>query len=278
MRQPVPQTDWPESWVKIFSYDREQVFGDNSDPHHTIMYQNRLRRVLDLVQRYARPGAKILDLAAAGGNYTLTLAEHGYDVTWNDIRPELADYVRLKYERGIVAYRAGNAFEMAFPECFDVVLMLEVIEHTAHPGICLQQAARLLKPEGVLIMSTPNGAYCRHHLPKFSECPDPSVYEERQFKPDSAGHIFLLYPAEFQHLARNAGLEVIETSLFNIVSTMGHLKIRYLHLPTQLLHAFENIVQRTPMRFREKMCSAMVSTCRRFPATAVRGDPDNSSK
>ena len=95
MRQPVPQPDWPESYVKSFANDRVEVYGDSSDRHHTILYQNRLRRVLDMVERYARPGAKIPVLAAAQGNDTLSLAEHGCDVTWNDISAELADYIEL---------------------------------------------------------------------------------------------------------------------------------------------------------------------------------------
>ena len=70
MRHPVPKPDWPESFVLSFAYDRLEVFGDSSDTHHTIGYQNRLQRVLDMVKRHARPGAKILDLAAAQGNYT----------------------------------------------------------------------------------------------------------------------------------------------------------------------------------------------------------------
>jgi len=62
MIKPVPQPDWSESWRKSFACDRKEVFGDCSDPHYTILYQNRPRRVLDMVKRHARQGAKILDL------------------------------------------------------------------------------------------------------------------------------------------------------------------------------------------------------------------------
>jgi len=274
MKQPVPQSDWLESWRKSFACDRKEVFGDCSDPHYTIGYQNRLHHVVDLVKRHARPGGtKILDLAAAQGNYTLTLAEHGYDVMWNDIRAELADYVKLKYERGTVAYKVGNAFEIDVPECFDVVLALEIIEHVAHPDVFLQQTLRLVKPGGILIVSTPNGGYFRHHGPKFFECRDSSVYEEMQFKPDADGHIFCLNPAEAQQLARNAGLEVIEMALFNTVSTMGHLKLRYLHLPTRIILAVERSAQWIPMRLREKICAAMLFACRRSSANGQTGKP-----
>jgi 2-polyprenyl-3-methyl-5-hydroxy-6-metoxy-1,4-benzoquinol methylase len=273
MKQPVPQPDWPESWRKSFLCDCKEVFGARSDPHYTILYQNRLRRVLDLMKRHALPGAKILDLAAAQGNYTLTLAESGYDVTWNDIRAELADYVKLKYEFGTIAYKAGNAFELIFSECFDVVLALELIEHVAHPDVLLQQTLRLVKPGGFLIISTPNGGYFRHHGPKFSGCKDSSVYEEMQFKPDADGHIFCLNPNEVQQLARNAGLEVIELALFNTVSTMGHLKLRYLHLPMWLIWLFERSIQLTSMKLREKTCAAMLFAGRRSSANGPTGKP-----
>lgn len=263
MRHPVPQPEWPESFVQSFANDRVEVYGDSSDPHYTIGYQNRLRRVLDMVKRYARQGDRILDLAAAQGNYTLTLAEYGYDVTWNDIRAELADYVKLKYESGTVTYKAGNVFEMDFPECFDVVLALEIIEHVAHPDVFLQQALRLVKPGGILIVSTPNGGYFRHHGPKFSKCRDSSIYEKVQFKPDADGHIFCLNPLELRHLAQSAGFEVTEIALFNTVATMGHLKLRYLHLPMWLIGFFEKSVQLSPMNLQKILCAAMLCVCRR---------------
>jgi 2-polyprenyl-3-methyl-5-hydroxy-6-metoxy-1,4-benzoquinol methylase len=39
---------------------------------------------------------------------------------------------------------------------FDYVLCIEVIEHLAKPENCLKEIARVIKPEGVLILSTPN--------------------------------------------------------------------------------------------------------------------------
>jgi hypothetical protein len=57
----------------------------------------RSRRCLRLVRH---PPA-FSTFAAAQGNFSIALAGLGYQVTWNDLRPELVDYVRLKLPSGI---------------------------------------------------------------------------------------------------------------------------------------------------------------------------------
>ena len=87
----------------------------------------------------------------------------------------------------------GNAFELAPANGFDCVLFCEVIEHVAHPDEFMANIARLIKPGGIAVMTTPNGGYFRNPLPRFSDHPDPSIFEAGQFKPNSDGHIFLLW-------------------------------------------------------------------------------------
>ena len=72
---------------------------------------HRRHRILAAVQEFVPPGSHILDVGAAQGNFTLTLAERGYQVTWNDLREELVGYVKLKHDRGSVGYAPGNCFE-----------------------------------------------------------------------------------------------------------------------------------------------------------------------
>jgi 2-polyprenyl-3-methyl-5-hydroxy-6-metoxy-1,4-benzoquinol methylase len=169
------------------------------------------------------PGATILDLAAAQGNFTLDLAERGYRVTWNDLRADLVGYVQRKYERGDVIFIAGNAFELPFAEGFDCVLFGEVIEHVAHPDQFMANISRLVKPGGVAVMTTPNGRYFRNGLPRFSDFPDPSVFEAEQFKPDSDGHIFLLWPDEIRRFAQQSGLIIEQQTFFTTPLTNGYL-------------------------------------------------------
>lgn len=83
----------------------------------------------------------------------------------------------------------------------------------------------MLKPGGRLFLSTPNGRYFVFDHPRFSECPDPSVYESVQFKPNSDGHIFLTDVDECGLLAGRAGLYVERVALSTNTLTCGHKKM-----------------------------------------------------
>jgi 2-polyprenyl-6-hydroxyphenyl methylase/3-demethylubiquinone-9 3-methyltransferase len=262
--QPVqPDESWPKSWKESYPYDLDEVYGKISNYGYAYAYQNRRRRTLRLLTDVLEPGARILDIAAGQGNFSLALAELGFDVTWNDLRADLADYVRLKYERGQLRFAPGNAFELQFPSLFDAVLITEIIEHVAHPDDFLAKAAALVRPGGYIVMTTPNGGYFKNSLPRFSDCADPAVYESRQFQPNAGGHIFLLHADEIEPLARRAGVSVDRISLFTNPLTAGHVKTEALLrvTPRALVNAFESVTQTLPAFLKRK---ALVQLAVRF--------------
>jgi 2-polyprenyl-3-methyl-5-hydroxy-6-metoxy-1,4-benzoquinol methylase len=253
------QENWPDSWKYSYPYDLEEVYGNIEHRGYAYAYNNRRKQTLRLISEVLSPGARILDIAAAQGNFSIALAEMGYKVTWNDLREDLADYVRLKQERGEIEFAPGNAFELDFSAPFDAALITEIIEHVAHPDEFLSKVAQLVKPGGYIVMTTPNGAYFRNRLPKFSECPDPGVYEAFQFKPNSDGHIFLLHPEEIPLLAPGAGLKVEEISLFNNPLTNGHMKTEVLLrlLPETFVESIEIGTGLLPFALRRRLLLQM---------------------
>jgi 2-polyprenyl-6-hydroxyphenyl methylase/3-demethylubiquinone-9 3-methyltransferase len=259
MKQLRLDAGWPDSWKYSFAYDRMEIYGERDRRGYAYAYAERRRRTLAMVARAAAPAARVLDVAAAQGNFTLALAELGYDVTWNDLRADLADYVRLKHERGTVRFAPGNVMELGFVECFDVVLITEIIEHVAHPDQFLTAISRIVRPGGHIVMSTPNGAYFLNALPRFSDHPDPSVFESRQFAPNADGHIFLLHTDEIRALAAVAGLRVVDHQVFANPLTNGHLKseMALRILPRAIVLSLESLTSRLP--FRETFSTSMVT-------------------
>ena len=263
MKRLQPSPEWPLTWVEAHAYDRQEIYGEVARHGYAYAYQNRRRVTLELLTGVVAPPASVADIAAAQGNFSLSLAELGYRVTWNDLRAELAEYVRLKHERGSIEFMPGNLFDLHRTETYDAVLITEVIEHVAHPDRFLQEAASLVRPGGYIVMTTPNGRYFRNTLPTFSECDDPSRYEAVQFRPNSDGHIFLLHPAEVVDLARQAGLTVDAFRLFTNPLTTGHMKseaaLRV--LPEAFVDGVERLSQQLPNTLRER---CMVHMAARF--------------
>lgn len=270
MRKPVFSADWPDTWKVSYQYDLEEIYGPITCRGYAYAYANRRRETLDMVKRVAPPGARVLDVAAAQGNFSLSLAELGYRVTWNDLRADLAEYVKLKWEKGDIEYAPGNAFDLAGQTEFDVVVITEVIEHVAHPDDFLCKIGKLVKPGGHVVMTTPNGGYFLNDLPKFSECRDASQFETMQFQPGSEGHIFLLHEDEIGRFAAKAGLEVREIRLFTNPLTHGHLKteLALKILPRSLVNLFERFTCALPGPFRRRLHASMSVVFQRPPEGA----------
>jgi 2-polyprenyl-6-hydroxyphenyl methylase/3-demethylubiquinone-9 3-methyltransferase len=255
MTKPKPSEAWPESWKEAYRYDSEEIFGDHQVLGYAYAYAHRRRRTFDLVEAAVSPGGSILDVAAAQGNFSLGLAEKGYEVTWNDLRDELIDYVKLKHDRGRLEFAPGNVFDLGFKQEFDAVLITEIIEHVAHPDEFLKQVASLVRPGGVIVMTTPNGAYWGNSLPKFSEHHDPQSFEAKQFQPNGDGHIFLLWPDEIESLGQKAGLALERMDVFTTPLTNGHLKTKHLlrFLPRSWVFGLEKVASLLPEVLKKRV-------------------------
>lgn len=236
-----------------------EIYEERTHLGYSYAYADRRKHTLELVEKVAKPGATVLDIAAAQGNFSLSLAEMGYEVTWNDLREDLAEYVKLKHECGLIHFAPGNVFELKIEEKFDVVLITEIIEHVAHPDEFLCKVSQLVKKGGYVVMTTPNGQYFRNNLPKFSQCADPSQFESKQFKPNADGHIFLLHLDEIEGLAQRAGLMVKETCVFTNSLTNGHVKTeRMLRILSEsVVQRIERVTSSLPAVMRNRLCTGM---------------------
>ena len=143
--------------------------------------QERARRRIHWMIRQVE-GQRVLDVGCSQGIVAILLGREGFEVVGVDVQTSRIEYATedlAKEEeatRQRVTFMVGDAGELPFPDDhFDSVIMGEVIEHLAAPDRVLQEAARVLRPGGVLVLTTPFGVL-HHHDHKQTFFPD-DLYE-----------------------------------------------------------------------------------------------------
>lgn len=135
--------------------------------------------VAEKVKEHGLADKSVLELGARQVNGTVRGFFHG-------------DYVGMDMQKGTGVDVVARSDEIPYPDdSFDVVVTTEMLEHDPYPWKTFPEAARVLGPDGVFIVT------CRGV--GFHDDPNPKDYW--RFTPDSIRHLFEL-----------AGLEEIEIS------------------------------------------------------------------
>ena len=99
-----------------------------SDRGHNLEYLTTMR----YIQKFLKPGAKILEIGAATGRYSITLAKMGYDVTAVDLTPKNVEVMKSKSKRlKNFNCMVGDALDLSMlkDKTFDMVLNLGPMYH-----------------------------------------------------------------------------------------------------------------------------------------------------
>ncbi|MBN2610850.1 MAG: class I SAM-dependent methyltransferase [Bacteroidales bacterium] len=103
----------------------------------------------DLAGKYNKP--KILEVGAGHGAFTRKLYNDGYDVSANDFFPENFYFDKVS------CLQVDITKDLPYDtELFDMVIAIEVMEHIHDHSVFFRECNRILKPGGMLIISTPN--------------------------------------------------------------------------------------------------------------------------
>jgi GT2 family glycosyltransferase/glycosyltransferase involved in cell wall biosynthesis/ubiquinone/menaquinone biosynthesis C-methylase UbiE len=117
---------------------------------------------------------RVLDVASGSGYGCEILAAAGAsEVVGIDYSPETVRYSLERHSHGDPRFTVGDAGHLPFADdAFDVVVSFETIEHVRDPIAMLHEVKRVLKPNGLFLVSTPNkGVYIEgneFHLHEFT--------------------------------------------------------------------------------------------------------------
>jgi SAM-dependent methyltransferase len=127
--------------------------------HDSYVSTHKLRIALDLdiVNEHVNQGSSVLEFGSVPPLFTAALSSSNYDVAGIDIAPER--YKSTIEKLGINVYKCDIELEkLPFDDnSFDAIVFNELFEHLRiNPIFTLSEVLRVLKPEGILLLSSPN--------------------------------------------------------------------------------------------------------------------------
>ena len=144
-----------QKWVEWQLYDASMSTPQHSTAvaHARPLNVERVQTISDMVSRIGN-GLSVLDVGCGDGAIGEPLREMGNMV----ISVELPKIVKLAQSRLVPLLVAGDAEHLAFAsKSFDVVIASEVVEHLWDPISFFNEAYRVLRRNGYLVISTPEG-------------------------------------------------------------------------------------------------------------------------
>jgi SAM-dependent methyltransferase len=102
-------------------------------------------------------GSRVLDLGSGEGYGAAILAQRAADVLGVDVDERAVEHANANYARPGLRFELASALDLsaAAERSFDAVVAFEMIEHLADHARVLEEIRRVLAPDGVLVISTP---------------------------------------------------------------------------------------------------------------------------
>lgn len=101
-------------------------------------------------------GKDVLDIACGEGYGSFLLADRAKSVIGVDLSDEVIKHARKKYTAFNLKFEQGNCISIPINDSsIDIVVSFETIEHHNHHDAMLYEIKRVLRPDGILVISTP---------------------------------------------------------------------------------------------------------------------------
>ncbi|MGL1902894.1 MAG: class I SAM-dependent methyltransferase [Fibrobacterales bacterium] len=181
-RYVMPQKEIKEDEVSVYNAKMSQVIyeerqhvkgagnaipaGDQLSFHYQL--------ALNYLQETKRVNGKILDIACGPGFGIKMLSGRGYSLVGADYDKKTIEDCTNFYDLEDTEFVTEDVTNITYDDnVFDVVLSMETLEHVRDPKKMLSEIQRVLKPNGLLILSTPQNSYsgkpiCPEHIYEYS--------------------------------------------------------------------------------------------------------------
>jgi SAM-dependent methyltransferase len=159
------RTSTPEAYSRHYNEhvptieEEFSIWGD----YHTHRHEMRYDLVADAARRHLGRGSVLLDIGSGAGlvaDRLLDLPVHyiGLEYGGRHVAYAAAKFAAQRHPLKVSFLRADGEQLPIAPDSVDVVVLSEVIEHLMQPELAVWEISRVLKPGGILVLTTNNAS------------------------------------------------------------------------------------------------------------------------
>ena len=208
--------------------------------------EEKFDRVLERAERITAPG-RLLDVGAGPGVLLVTAGSRGWQGVGVDLNPWA---VETAAELG-ADVRAGTISDGGFDDDeFDLVAMMDVVEHVDEPEAMVAEAARVVRPGGAVAVLTPDAGSIITRLMG-------SRWPEAQ----RTDHLVLFSVRGLGELLRRHGLEPVDWHWIGKRSSIATLIADVSPAAPRAGHFLQSLVGRRPVARRRVEINPLSKFC-----------------
>jgi len=151
----------------VVHYERNYIVRDTMEPQFLYGYHKKFLKV----HKNFPKGTKVLEIGCGTGDLLAKLKHRGCKVWGVDIDPVAINFIKKHFKlENAYAMSGDEFFRLPNLPKFDIVIFFELIEHLDNPLEFVQNISKLLKDDGMIVLSTPSR---ERVLPNLLECDFP---------------------------------------------------------------------------------------------------------
>ena len=149
------ESELSRRYTESFFYDEYlPIFKATSTHYDLNIIRSHFFLFLQLLTKYFTPGKRLLDVGCSAGFFMKAAEEIGWEAEGVEISTVASEYAKNIVK---VNVHESKLEDLHLPaENFDLVVLMETIEHLINPLDTLKEINRILTKKGILIISAPD--------------------------------------------------------------------------------------------------------------------------
>ena len=137
-----------------FSHQVEELKNPALPERSRLDLSERAIHWLRTVLNYQLPPAKSLEVGCGHGGFVALLRQIGFDAVGLELSHWVVEYARKVFN---IPMLLGPIEQQEIEDSsLDLVILMDVLEHLSDPAATLKKCAKVMKPEGKLVIQTPS--------------------------------------------------------------------------------------------------------------------------